>query len=122
MSYFAVSTQGNSDRYLIRHLIETAISIGFMFNGLEVFDKFKLGSTEFLRFNINKDVTLLLDALFKEGKSVVGPISGGFTVRMPTRTANVPISLMQMAPRERSRYRGNKDPYWFRQFEESLIG
>jgi hypothetical protein len=117
MSYFAVSTQGDSDRYLIRHLIETATSIGFMFKGLEVFDKFNLGSTEFLRFNINKDVTLLLDALFKEGRSVIGSSSGGFMVRMPTRIAEVPISLMQVAPRRRSRYRGNKDPYWGRQFE-----
>jgi hypothetical protein len=102
---------------VIKLIIEIATSVGFMFQSLEVFDKFKLGSTEFLRFNINKDVTPLLDALLADGNSVIGPCSGVFLVRTPTRTANIPIMGMQTAPRERSRYRGNKDPYWARQFE-----
>ena len=117
MGYFAVSTQGNSNRYLIKLVIEIATSVNFMFQNIEVFDKFKLGSTEFLRFNINKDVGPLLDALLADGSSVIGPCSGGFIVRTPTKTASIPIAVMQTAPRERSRYRGNKDPYWVRQFE-----
>jgi hypothetical protein len=117
MGYFAVSTQGNSDRYLIKHLIEVATSAGFMFQNIEALDKFSIGSFEFLRFSINKDVTPLVDALFADGRSVIGPCSDGFKVRTPTKTASVPISVMQIAPRERSRYRGNKDPYWARQFE-----
>lgn len=117
MGYFAVSTQGNPDRYVIKNLIEIAISVGFMFQNIEAFDKFRVGSTEFLRFSINKDVTPLVDALFKSGSSVIGPCSNGFEVRTPLKTARVPISVMQTTPRERSRYRGNKDPYWARQFE-----
>ena len=88
-----------------------------MFQHLEVLDKINLGSTEFLRFNINKDVSPLLDALLADGNSVIGPFSNGFLVRTPTKTANVPISIMQTAPRARSSYRGNKDPHWSRQFE-----
>lgn len=117
MGYFAVSTQGSSDRYVIKHLIEIATSIGFMFQNIEALDKITVGSTEFLRFNINKDVTPLLDALLDEGSSVIGPYHNGYRIRKPTKTANVPISVMQTAPRGQSRYRGNKDPYWARQFE-----
>ena len=117
MGYFAVSTQGNSDRYIIKNLIEVASSIDFMFQNIEAFDKFSIGSMEFLRFSINKDVSPLVDALFASGRSVVGPCISGFKVRTPTKSANVPISVMQAAPRERTRYRGNKDPYWARQFE-----
>jgi hypothetical protein len=117
MGYFAVSTQGNSDRYLVKYLIKVATSIDFMFQNIEVFDKFSIGSTEFLRFNINKNVTSLVDALFADGRSVIGQCSDGFKVRTTTKTASVPISVMQTAPRERTRYRGNKDPYWVRQFD-----
>jgi hypothetical protein len=117
MSYFAISTQGNSPRYLIKYLIEVATSVGFMFQNLEVFDTFNLGSTEFCRFSINKDVSALLKALFDSGRSVIGVSKDGFEVRTPTKVSKVPISLMQTAPRARSRYRGNKDPYWARQFE-----
>jgi hypothetical protein len=117
MGYFAVSIQGNSDRYLIKHLIEVAISVGFMFQNIESLDKISIGSIELIRFNINKDVTPLVDALFSSGRSVIGPCSDGFKIRTPTKTASVPISVMQTAPRERTRYRGNKDPYWARQFE-----
>jgi len=117
MGYFAVSTQGSSDRYVIRLLIEIATSIGFMFQNIEVLDKIKLGSIEFLRFNIKKDVEPLLDALLADGNSVIGSCSTGFRVRTPTKTASVPISVMQTVSRESRRYRGNKDPYWARQFE-----
>ena len=117
MGHFAVSTLGNSDRYLVKHIIEVGISIGFMFQNIEAFDKFSIGSSQFMRFNINRDVTPLVNALFEDGRSVIGPCSDGFMVRTPTKTAKVPISIMQTAPRERTRYRGNKDPYWSRQFE-----
>jgi hypothetical protein len=117
MGYFAVSTQGNSDRYVIKHLIEVATSVSFMFKNIEAFDRFNIGSVEFLRLNINKDVTPLVAALLAGGRSVIGPCSDGFKVRTPTKTASVPISVMQTAPRKRSIYRGNKDPYWARQFE-----
>lgn len=117
MSYFAVGTQSNSDRYVIRLIIEIATSVGFMFQNIEVLDKFKLGSTEFLRFSINKAVTPLLDALLADGNSVIGPCPSGFKIRTPTKDGSVPISIMQTAPRTRTRYRGNKDPYWARQFE-----
>jgi hypothetical protein len=117
VSYFAVSTQGNSDRYVVKLLIEIATSVDFMFQSIEVLDKFKLGSTEFLRFNINKDVKPLLDALLADGNSVIGPCSSGFRIRTPTKDASVSISIMQTAPRTQTRYRGNKDPYWARQFE-----
>lgn len=117
MGYFAVSTQSQSDRYLLKSIIEIATSVGFMFSNIEVLDKFSLGTTEFCRFNINKDVNALLDALLKSGRGVVGQDQDGFLVRMPNKTAKVPISLMQAAPRTRTRFRGNKDPYWARQFE-----
>jgi hypothetical protein len=117
MGYFAISTENQSDRYLIKDVIEVATSVGYLFSHLEVLDKFKLGTIEFCRFNINKDVSTLLDALLKSGRGVIGQNKDGFLVRMPTKTAKVPISLMQSAPRTRSTYRGNKDPYWARQFE-----
>jgi hypothetical protein len=117
MSYFAVGTQGQSDRYLIKDIIEVATSIGFMFSNIEVLDKFQLGVIEFCRFNINKDVSPLLDALLKGGRGVIGKHQDGFLVRMPNKTAKVPISLMQAAPRTQRMFRGNKDPYWARQFE-----
>jgi len=117
MSYFAVNTQNQSDRALLKDIIEVATSVGFMFSNIEIFDKFSLGTTEFCRFNINKDVTTLLDALLKSGRSVVGKDQDGFSVRMPSKTAKVPIATMQAVPRTRSLFRGNKDPYWARQFE-----
>jgi hypothetical protein len=117
MGYFAVGTQGQSDRYLIKDVIEVATLIDFMFSNIEVFDRFQLGIIEFCRFNINKDVSPLLDALLVSGRGVVGKHQDGFLVRMPNKTAKVPISLMQAAPRTQRMFRGNKDPYWARQFE-----
>jgi hypothetical protein len=117
MGYFAVSTQDQSDRYLLKNIIEIATSAGYLFSHIEVFDKFKLGVTEFCRFNINKDVEPLLDALLVSGRGVIGQHQSGFLVRMPNKTAKIPISIMQAAPRTRTIYRGNKDPYWARQFE-----
>ena len=117
MGYFAVSTQGQADRYLIKDIIEVATSIGFMFSNIESMDNFNLGSTEFRRFNINRDVAPLLDALLGKGRGVVGNYQDGFLVRVSGKTAKVSISLMQAAPRTMTRYRGNKDPYWARQFE-----
>lgn len=117
MGYFAVSTQGQSDRYLIKDIIEVATSIGFVFSHIEALDNFSLGSTEFRRFNINKDIAPLLDALLEGGRGVVGPHQDGFLARVSGKTAKVSISTMQALPRTLVRYRGNKDPYWARQFE-----
>ena len=117
MSYFAVLTQHQPEVHVTRHIFDIASEIGFNFAHIEAFDRIQIGSFEFQRYEIKKDVSALLDAILLRGRCVIGQDNDGFSVRMGSKVAKVPISIMQSAPRTRKRYRGTSDTLWTRQFE-----
>jgi hypothetical protein len=119
MSIFAVETQYQHPKAITQIVLTTAFEIGYVFKHLDVLDRIEIGSVQYQRFKVldTIDVTELLDALFKSGRAVIGPGTEGFTIRIRSKVAKVPFSLMQAAPRTSVQYRGPGDQYWQRQFE-----
>lgn len=116
---FAVETQRQPPKFVARVVVEVASELGYVFKTMLVLDTLSIGSVEYQRFKVPNSVDLanLLDGLFKRGRAVIGPSSDGFEVRIKSKTAKIPISLMQTAPRTSVQYRGPGDQYWKRQFE-----
>jgi hypothetical protein len=116
---FAVETQHQPTKFVAKLVVEVASELGYVFKNLMVLDTLSLGSVEYQRFKVADSVDLgkLLDEVFKRGRAVIGPCSDGFEVRVRSKTAKIPISLMQTAPRTSVQYRGPGDQYWKRQFE-----
>ena len=119
MSNFAVETQLQPAKFVAQLVVSVASELGYTFKTMQVLDKISIGSVEYQGFRVphNVDVGKLLDELFKKGHAVIGPSSDGFEVRVKGKTAKIPITLMQTAPRTSVQYRGPGDQYWKRQFE-----
>jgi hypothetical protein len=116
---FAVETQHQSPKFVTQLVVEVASELGYTFKVMRVLDNLSIGSIDYQRFEVSDNVNLvrLLDELFSKGRSVIGPCNDGFNIRIKGRTAKIPISLMQTAPRTSVQYRGPGDQYWKRQFE-----
>ena len=121
---FAVETQHQSPKFVAQLVVEVASELGYIFKHLMVLDKLSIGSVEYQRFKVSDSVELdkLLNELFRKGRAVIGSSSDGFEVRTKSRTAKIPISMMQTAPRTSVQYRGPGDQYWKRQFVETIYG
>jgi hypothetical protein len=119
MSIFAVETQYQPPRFIAQLVLTTAFELGYVFKHLDVLDKIEIGSVQYQRFKVQDtiDVAELLDTLFKRGRAVIGPGTEGFVIRIKSKVAKVPFSLMQAAPRTSVQYRGPGDQHWQRQFE-----
>lgn len=116
---FAVETKRQTPKLVVQLVLEIASELGYVFKSIQILDKLSIGSVEYQRFNLSDtvDLTNLLKELSKRDRAVISPSSDGFEVRIKRRTAKVPFSLMQIAPRTSVRYRGPGDQYWKRQFE-----
>lgn len=116
---FAVETQRQPPKFVAQLVVEVASELGYVFKALMVMDTLSIGSVEYQRFKLPDSVDLnkLMDEIFKRGRAVIRPCSDGFEVRVKSKTAKIPISLMQAAPRTSVQYRGPGDQYWKRQFE-----
>jgi hypothetical protein len=116
---FAVETQHQAPKFVAQLVVEVASELGYSFKTMQVLDKLSIGSIEYQRFKVSDHVDLgrLLDEIFRKGRAVIGPTKDGFEVRIKSKTAKIPISMMQTAPRTSVQYRGPGDQYWKRQFE-----
>jgi hypothetical protein len=121
MNYFAVETKGwETDHLAVEFILRTAHELGVRVPKIEVLDRFKLGSTEFLRYRVQEDPAGLLDGLFaQKGRSVIGVEGSGYIARLKGgRTGSVNTATMLALPRSVMAYRGPGAQYWERQFEE----
>lgn len=116
---FAVESQRQPSKFVAKVVVEVAAELGYVFKTMQVLDKISIGSIEYQRFKVSDKVDLanLLDGLFKRGFAIIGPSTDGFEVKVRGKTAKIPITLMQTAPRTSVQYRGPGDQYWKRQFE-----
>jgi hypothetical protein len=118
MIYFAVQTRSiEPDIAVVEILVRTAHVLGMRFTKIEALDRFKLGTTEFMRFRMKEDATKLLDKLHEMGRSVIGSTPSGFTARLKDRTGSASTTLMLAAPQRSMVFRGPGAQFWERQFE-----
>jgi hypothetical protein len=118
MTYFAIQTRSvENDLEVTEVVVRAAHALGMKFTKVETLDRFTLGGTIFCRFKAEGDMTLLLDKVYKEGRSVIGQVSGSFVARLGGRSGVAPTATMLSVPRKTLVFRGPGAQYWERQFE-----
>jgi hypothetical protein len=119
MTYFAIQSRSvETDVEVTEVVVRAAHAIGMKFTKLEALDRFTLGGTEFMRFRVDGDMTLLLDRVYSDGRPVIGSVAGGeFLARLKGRSGVAPAATMLSVPRKSTVFRGPGAQYWERQFE-----
>lgn len=121
MIRFAIQAKSAEvEDHLAEVVLRTSHKLGLKFKHLGVVEWTNVGSAKFLVFQSDVLKTdALLDAIFQDGRAVIGQTPAGFQVRMANRTAKVPTIMMQGARKSERFFRGPGDPFWERQFKET---
>ena len=118
MNYFAVETRTREpDIAVVELVIRSANEIGMKSSKVDALDRFRIGSTEFMRFRIKEPTKPLTDHLEGLGRGVVVLDGTTFIAKSKSKTGTVSATIMFATPRTSVVYRGPGAQYWERQFE-----
>lgn len=121
MRFGVQALPGEADLHVAEVVIRKAHELGIQFKRLDTFETLSIGTNRFIRFDAGTtvDLTPVLDALFSEGRGVIGVGGSAFVIRLGSRTGPIASTMMQTSQKPPRVYRGTLDPFWERQFTKA---